>query len=390
MKALFVFDNHELSGADKVAVNLLRQASRSGAFEARAVVCMDNRLAGFQDAVPAEQLSPARPPRESFPRRVARGLQSLPQLIRHSRWADILVPVTPPAALWAGLAGAWTGTPVAPWVHYDLDGLERESLNADRRLRDWLMYALYRKWVPLFRRMIFVSERTRNSFLTRTAGRSERWIVLPNVYDRPGFSTQAPRFLPQLEALKQQGAPLLLVVGRIFRQKRWEDAVSAAELLHARGRAFNLAFIGDGLEMAQLRQRVAASPARAVLHVLGADANAIAALALADALVMTSLYEAWPVVILEAFDLGVPVFAYDCPSGPAEMLGRAQERGFLTDEAPQAMAGALETWFWGTPAEERARRRAAINAEAVHFLTAHLPEHALAAWTAGLAALAMQ
>jgi glycosyltransferase involved in cell wall biosynthesis len=386
VKVLFVFDNHELSGADKAAVNLLRHAAQGGPFEARAVVCMDNKLDGIQVSIPAAQLSPAQPSNESFLRRVTRGVRSLPGLARHCEWADIVIPVSPPAALWAGMAGAWARKPVAPWVHYDLDGLAREGLHAGRRLRDWLMLALYKHLVPSFRRLIFVSERTRASF-SRERSANPSWIVLPNVYDRAGFSAQPSSSAAALAALRQQNVPLLLVLGRIFRQKRWEDAIAAAEALHQRGRRFNLAFVGDGVELDRLRERVAASPARAALHILGADPNASPALPLADALVMTSLYEAWPLVILEGFDLGVPVFAYDCPSGPAQMLGRARERGILVDESPRAMADALESWFWQTPPEERERTTRELAAAGKAFLHAHQPQNALAAWASGLARL---
>ena len=389
MKLLLVFDNHELSGADKAAVNLLRHARAADGIETRAVVCMDNRLAGA--SVSMEQLSRPQPARENYLQRILRGVGILPALARHCAWADVVIPVSPPAALWAGIAGAWARRPVAPWVHYDLDGLAREGLHEGRKLRDWLMLQLYRHLVPSFRRLIFASERSRASFVRRAPGAAPQgWIVLPNLYDPAGFGGAAPACEAALRTLKRTGAPLFLIVGRVFRQKRWEDAIAAAERLHERGRDFNLAFIGDGVEMTRLKARAAASPAARRIHVLGADPNAVAALALGDALLLTSLYEAWPLVILECFDLGVPVFAYDCPSGPGEMLGRSGERGTLVNESPQAMAGALETWFWATSPAERAASAKRMDSAAKLFLQAHRPPQALRAWVAGLPALTLK
>lgn len=389
-KVLFVFDNMELSGAEKVALNLIRHCAALAELNARGAICMDDKLAGSWKDSRIEHLGAGEPLGGSLAGRILRGVRLLPRLVKLCSWADIVVPVTPPAALWAAVAGVCAGKPVAPWVHYDLNGLAREGLGQGRKVRDWLMLSLYRRFIPKFSQLVFVSDQAKESFLTRSVDSlaDKDWIVLPNVYDRMGFSKEPSKTGARMLALKVEGKPLLLVLGRVFRQKRWEDAVMTAEILHKRGRAFNLAFVGDGVELGQLERRVAASPAKNSIHLLGADPNPMPALALADALIMTSLYEAWPTVILEAFDVGVPVFAYDCPSGPAEMLGHCQERGFLTRECPYEMAEALEEWHWGTPQMDKYRRWVLMKRAAHDFLNGHRPELAVRAWSEGLSRLA--
>ena len=388
-KVLLVFDNMDLSGAEKVALNLLRHCASSEDLEARGVICMDDKLNGGWEGAMIEHLGAGIPPGGSLVSRVLRGFRLLPRLASLCAWADIVIPVTPPAALWAGVAGKWVGKPVAPWVHYDLDGLEREGLAQGRKVRDWLMLRLYKSFIPNFRRIVFVSNQTKESFLRRRKHplTAKNWIVLPNVYDSSGFSKESSRTEMKLSRLKEEGKPLLLVLGRVFRQKRWEDAVSAAELLHRQGRVFNLVFVGNGIEMHQLERCVKGSPARESIHLLGPDPNPMPALALADALVLTSLYEAWPTVILEAFDAGIPVFAYDCPSGPGEMLGRAGERGFLTGESPEEMAEALESWFWVRSSESRNNDLVRTRQNTTEFLDRHRPKVALQAWTEGISRL---
>lgn len=388
-KVLFIFDNMELSGAEKVALNLLRNCASSESLEARGAICMDDKLSSNWEGSMVEHLGAGIPPGGSLISRVLRGFKLLPRLASLCAWADIVIPVTPPAVLWAGVAGKWAGKPVAPWVHYDLDGLEREVLAQGRKVRDWLMLRLYKSIIPNFRRIVFVSNQTKESFLRRRRHlfAANNWIVLPNVYDGSGFSNESSRTELKLSRLKEEGKPLLLVLGRVFRQKRWEDVVSAVELLHRQGRVFNLAFVGDGIEMCQLERRVENSPARESIYLLGSDPNPMPALALADALVLTSLYEAWPTVILEAFDAGIPVFAYDCPSGPGEMLGRAGERGFLTGESPEEMAEALENWFWIRSPESRSNNLMLIRQNATEFLDRHRPKAALQAWMEGISCL---
>ncbi len=270
-----------------------------------------------------------------------------------------------------------------------MDGLEREGLAQDRKVRDWLMLRLYKSFIPNFRRIVFVSDQAKESFLRRKRYRlvTKNWIVLPNVYDSNGFSKEPSYSEARLKHLRGSGKPLLLVLGRVFRQKRWEDAVLVAELLYRQGKAFNLAFVGDGIEMHRLEKRVRNSPASEAIHLLGPDPNPMPGLAQVDALVLTSLYEAWPTVILEAFDAGVPVFAYDCPSGPGEMLGRSGERGILTGESPEKMAKALESWFWTRTSESRDRDLVRIRQNAAEFLEWHRPKAVLQAWTEGISRL---
>jgi glycosyltransferase involved in cell wall biosynthesis len=386
---LFVIDNLDISGAEKAALSVLRQCKESDQIEARGVVCMDNKLGGVLGDPMIENLGLGHAPGGSLVKRGGRAIALMPRLARLCAWADIVVPVTPPAALLAAVAGAMATKPVAPWVHYDLDGLQREALCRGRRLRDWLMLQLYRRFVPSFRRLLFASEQTRKSFLVRACNSApgKNWIVLPYVYDATGFSEGPSHSVARVSALKKQGKPLLMFLGRVVRQKRWEDAVSMAELLVARGRTFNLVFVGDGVENDLLQSRVSASPARESIHLLGADPNPMPALALADALVMTSRFEAWPLVILESFSLGVPVFSYECPSGPAEMLGRQRERGILVREAPDEMASALDSWFWIMSKGDRSRESMRMTAATEDFLMFHRPESALPKWAAGLSSL---
>jgi amylovoran biosynthesis glycosyltransferase AmsD len=168
-----------------------------------------------------------------------------------------------------------------------------------------------------------------------------------------------------------------MVLGRLVRQKRWEDSMTAAQELHSLGVRAQWVFVGDGPERAAFESAMESSSVRERLHWLGADANPLSLLAQCDALAMTSLYEAWPTVILEAFDLGVPVIAYDCPSGPAEMLGGGS-RGWVCEENPRALALALAERFSAAGALEARRRSGAADT----FIEAFSPTRAMPRWRA--------
>jgi len=377
IKLLFIFDNMELSGAHRVALNLMNATSDAG-LSCKALICMNDQI-GLADQDP-RILWPNRRFGESASllTKMLKALAALHQAIRLAREADIVIGVCPPSTMVAWWAGLATGTPVIGWVHYDVEGRRREPIGATcGRLRDWLQNRLYFNFMPRLRYLAFVSKATATGMARdrHIETLPEGWRSLPNIF-KPATFVDDPIALAQLlEIKKTTGEPIILFMGRLARQKRWADTIQAALELDTLGVRAQWIFLGDGPERTEFQDVLAASPVRGRLHWLGSDPDSQPVLAQADALVLTSLYEAWPTVLLEAFDLGVPVVAYDCPSGPAEMLGQ-QERGWLTQENPRALALALAERLSPSGANEAKRR----CQRGYHFLENHRPKHAISMW----------
>lgn len=377
-KLLVIFDNIELSGTHRVALNLMDAATAAG-MTCRALVCMNDKL-GLSDQDPRILWPNRRLGRsESLLTKILKALAALRQAVRLAREADIVLAVCPPSTVVAWWAGLRSGTPAVGWVHYDVEGRKREAAGATSSFaRDWIQNRLYYNFMPSMRHLAFVSKATAASMAHghNSDALPPGWCILPNIF-LPATFSEVSTAADCLQTIKAIGEPVLVFLGRLARQKRWEDALQAAAELHDLGIAAQWVFLGDGPERQDFQVALASSPVRDRLHWLGSDPNALLVLAQADALVLTSLYEAWPTVILEAFDLGVPVVAYDCPSGPAEMLGQ-QERGWITPEDPRSLALALAERLSPASAGEVKRRCIAGR----KFLENYRPERATAAWIA--------
>ncbi len=345
LRILFVFDNLELSGADKVAVNMIRAAAQDPTLgiTARGIVCMADKTGDVCAGNPVLIANPDVSDTTPIWRKIFYGMRAIQCCARIARDADVVVGVTPPAVFVAKCAAWLNGKPAVAWAHYDIEGWQRELDDYSRSLPARFFEVLFYRWiVPRFQNVVFVSKASLQSMETRFGGITKHWVHIPNLFSESGFAT-LDEDLRELTALKAGNVPTLLFLGRLSRQKRWQDAIRLMEILAQRNHTAHLVVIGDGVERRAFLDRLANSSARSRIHWLGQLRNPMRALSLVDALILTSLYEAWPVVILEAFHCQVPVVAYSCPSGPAEML--AEGRGIYCQESPEAMADAIAELF---------------------------------------------
>lgn len=115
------------------------------------------------------------------------------------------------------------------------------------------------------------------------------------------------------------GTPYLIALGRLTEAKDYPTLLRAYACSKLRG-THRLVIVGDGGLRDSLRE-VARELGIADRVVLVGDVdNPFHVLAGAALLVLSSRWEGYPNVLLEALALGVPVVATDCPHGPREIL----------------------------------------------------------------------
>lgn len=119
-----------------------------------------------------------------------------------------------------------------------------------------------------------------------------------------------------------------LAVGRLDHQKGfdllldiWRDFVKAHP-------DWTLAIAGDGELRQSLEQQASALGICDSVNFVGRVSNINDYYRESDMALMTSRYEGLPLVLLEAKSWSLPVIAYDCPTGPQEIINH-EEDGFL-------------------------------------------------------------
>jgi glycosyltransferase involved in cell wall biosynthesis len=132
-----------------------------------------------------------------------------------------------------------------------------------------------------------------------------------------------------------------IAVGRLSQQKNYPLMLDAFAAARQRGAREHLVIIGDGEDRAQLEARVRDSSIADAVHFLGHRDNPFPYIEHATALVLSSLWEGFGLVLIEAMNLGVPCIAVDCPSGPAEILEGSKYGLLVPADKPATLAGAM-------------------------------------------------
>jgi glycosyltransferase involved in cell wall biosynthesis len=245
------------------------------------------------------------------------------------------------AAAHGALAALGAGVPHVTTVH---DVLRPEQFPGWRGgLKRWLMGRLLRR-VDDF--MLPGQDVYDNlvSYLPVLKRGPCRLRIVPNGIDSAHYAVRRP-VAPQLRQLLKLTADTVLVgfLGRFMEQKGFLLLLSAIERLRAEGPPvpFHLAALGSGDYAREYRRQVENRGLTSCISMLDAVADVQPVLCQLDLLVMPSLWEALPLLPMEAMAAGVPVLGTDCP-GLREVLRDTPSRMVATGDVDALVRGLRE------------------------------------------------
>jgi glycosyltransferase involved in cell wall biosynthesis len=155
------------------------------------------------------------------------------------------------------------------------------------------------------------------------------------------------------------GPPIVIGVGRLTTQKGFDDLIRAFALVRAR-RAARLVILGTGRDHDQLTALVHELGLAEVVDLPGWVANPHAYMARANVFVLSSRYEGFGNVLVEALASGCPIVATDCVGGPADILEGGRFGHLVPVGDLEAMAEAILEAL-DAPADVDALRRRAMD-----------------------------
>lgn len=183
-------------------------------------------------------------------------------------------------------------------------------------------------------RVVALSEGVRGELIEDYRLDPERCVTLHNPVTLPAPDAPTPA-----RPAEMPDGPCLVAAGRLARQKNFPlllEAFAAAD--PPRGR---LVILGEGPDRAAIEAQAARLGIAERVFLPGFVPAPQAWFAHAAAFVLSSRWEGFGHVIVEAMAAGAPVIATDCPHGPRDII-RDGETGLLVpNEAVAPLAGAI-------------------------------------------------
>lgn len=121
---------------------------------------------------------------------------------------------------------------------------------------------------------------------------------------------------------------VVLAAGRLTSQKGFDRLVKAWPHVAEKNPGWQLHIYGEGTDKAALEAEISELGISESARLMGYTSRLPELMAEAGFYVLSSRFEGFPVVSLEAMASGLPVVSYDCPTGPAELITPGED-GFL-------------------------------------------------------------
>lgn len=112
----------------------------------------------------------------------------------------------------------------------------------------------------------------------------------------------------------------IVAAGRMEKQKGFDLLIEAFAEIATRVPNASLTIFGDGPERGALAQQAQGLGIGDRVHMPGVTPSPVGWITYGDMFVLSSRFEGFPNVLLEAMTAGLPVIAFDCQWGPSEIL----------------------------------------------------------------------
>jgi glycosyltransferase involved in cell wall biosynthesis len=231
---------------------------------------------------------------------------------------------------------------------------EQNSIEDRKRAAgDWQtwLFPILRFVYDRVNKVVAVSQQLSDE-LVRLGIPADRLVFIPNPVDQ--------RLLELRQRDEQRLSPgeetRILAVGRLVKQKDFGTLIRAFDLL-TRRRLARLTILGEGPERPHLEALARELGIADRVDMPGFVSPPWETMAAASVLAMSSRGEGWPMAIVEALALGIPVVSTDCPTGPREILDNGRFGRLVPVGDPQALSDAIEDAISDPPDPDYLRSR---------------------------------
>ena len=208
--------------------------------------------------------------------------------------------------------------PIFAWIHFSLTFGEKLSGEKIEK---------YKKQYKKYDKILTICDTMRDEFVEILGMDKTKVELVYNPINLEIIRKKAEDVNPKYgNYLKED---YFLQVSRLTQQKQPEHLVDIYYKLKQRGIKEKLYFIGNGEKVKLIKQKIKEYNLEDDIILLGQIENPYSFFKNAKLFLHTAKYEGLPTVLLESLAFGTPVVAYDCPTGPKDILGKNSEYGEL-------------------------------------------------------------
>lgn len=279
-----------------------------------------------------------------------RNISILTQIMRSGKY-DILMAVLTDMSQVASIA-KWvshSSMPLVSIVHSTVS-VERSSF---QRIRHLLLHFFDYQ----YSRVVAVSEAVRNDYLKCCRTTQDKVVTIYNPVDTEKIRLMAQRRPKHPWLSQDRNYYTLVLAGRLSYPKNHPMMFEALKELRKTD-DFRLILLGEGECKTELISLVEKMNLKESVDFCGYVDNPYGFMRFCDAVVLSSIYEGLPTVLIEALACGSKIVSTDCPSGPAEILGNGKY-GILTNPGSwKDMARGIKASLTWEPEKEALLSRA--------------------------------
>lgn len=314
--AIFIYDSSLMGGAEKISLQLANDFS--GMHNVSVISLFQEKDKPIVELKPNVNHYVLCNETGSIPKNILKYSVQLKKLLSNND-IDIVLGITAGINSIAYLSTVFTKI---KWYYCEHSNLENQTYGKLHFIRQMLGAYLADK-------IIVLTNRDEDNFKRKFKISKEKIKVIPNYFENKNNFTKY-----------NEDTKKIISVGRLVSVKQFDHIIDISKDLFNRFYDWEWHIYGDGEQYAFLENKIVENNLQTNVKLMGMHKDVISKMEEYSFLVLTSKYEGLPMTLLEAQSSNLPVVAYDCPTGPADMiihnengiLVKADDKALLLDE----------------------------------------------------------
>jgi N-acetylgalactosamine-N,N'-diacetylbacillosaminyl-diphospho-undecaprenol 4-alpha-N-acetylgalactosaminyltransferase len=146
-----------------------------------------------------------------------------------------------------------------------------------------------------------------------------------------------------VEIIEKKDCNYLVAVGRLVKMKQFDVLIDCYKRTQLPENNINLLILGEGEEKDALQEQIENLDLDKHVKLVGFKKDVFNYIKNSKALILSSLFEGFPMVLIEALALKTPLIAFDCKSGPNEIIKHEVNGLIVPDQNSELLTKAMDS-----------------------------------------------